>query len=124
MNEKKLKIYLGRNPTHELVGLAYDLADHFARTPITRRTYARGIYLDQEGQITQWSSVEGSREYWDEISADVAIDLSPLTKKAKRVVLNDDYTAEVLEGSVKVGCQTFSFDAVEQLYEAVKEKRK
>jgi hypothetical protein len=39
--------------------------------------------------------------------------------------LNADYNANVYsDGSVKVGCQTFIFDAIEGLYNAAKEAKK
>lgn len=37
------------------------------------------------------------------------------------VKLNDQYTAVINENGVLVGCQTFSFDKVEELYKAVKQ---
>ena len=39
--------------------------------------------------------------------------------KPVEVVLNDKYTATVCETGVKVGCQTFSFTAIQKLYSAV-----
>lgn len=37
-----------------------------------------------------------------------------------KVKLNDEYTAEILDGKVKVGCQYFTFEAIEELYKATK----
>lgn len=44
--------------------------------------------------------------------------------KTKEIKLNGRYTAIVDRYSVEVGCQSFSFDAVEKLYEAVQDARK
>lgn len=35
-----------------------------------------------------------------------------------RIKLNDQYTAEVSAAGIKVGCQTFSFEKIEELYRA------
>ena len=40
------------------------------------------------------------------------------------VVLNDRHTAIVSKDSVKVGCQTFSYEVIERLYNASKEATK
>lgn len=37
-----------------------------------------------------------------------------------KVKLNNEYTAEILDGKVKVGCQYFTFEAIEELYNATK----
>ena len=39
-------------------------------------------------------------------------------EKPTEVLLNNDYTAKVTKEGVKVGCQTFSHDAIIKLYEA------
>lgn len=60
----------------------------------------------------------------------VPYDVLELVKKAKpawaprNVALNVSYDATVHEDKVVVGCQTFSFDAVEDLYAAVQEAKK
>ena len=36
------------------------------------------------------------------------------------VKLNDDYTAKIEGNTVKVGCQTFEFEAIERMYNAMK----
>ncbi len=36
------------------------------------------------------------------------------------IKLNDDYSAEILDGKVKVGCAEFSFDAIKKLHKAIK----
>jgi hypothetical protein len=47
-----------------------------------------------------------------------------LTGSNRSVVLNEEYTAEVSPGGVKVGCQTFPLSIVEELYKAVQEVSK
>lgn len=42
----------------------------------------------------------------------------------KEVALNDKYNATITDSVVKVGCQEFSFDVIEDLYEAVQEAKK
>jgi len=37
-----------------------------------------------------------------------------------KIKLNSEYSAEIINGKVKVGCQTFEFDAIEKLYNAIK----
>jgi len=37
-----------------------------------------------------------------------------------KVQLNSQYSAEIIDGKVKVGCKTFEFDAIEKLYNAIK----
>ena len=41
-------------------------------------------------------------------------------KKEVKVKLNDDYTAIIKHGVVQVGCQDFSFEAIEKLYNEIK----
>lgn len=41
-------------------------------------------------------------------------------KAPTRVVLNEKYTAEITPEGIKVGCQTFSFETLKELYNAVK----
>jgi hypothetical protein len=41
------------------------------------------------------------------------------TRKPIEVVLNSQHTASVNESQVQVGCQSFSFDVIEKLYQAV-----
>jgi len=43
--------------------------------------------------------------------------------KNKRVTLNSEYTAEIIydKKEVKVGCQTFPFSKIEELYKAIQE---
>jgi hypothetical protein len=48
------------------------------------------------------------------------IDYTPVLE----VKLNDEYTAVIENGKVKVGCQTFEFERIEALYNAVKEATK
>ena len=45
------------------------------------------------------------------------------TSTVTRVVLNAQYTAEVTEDGITVGCQEIPFEAVDKLAEAVKEIR-
>lgn len=52
------------------------------------------------------------------------LELVEKAPKTKTIKLNDRYTATVDRYSVEVGCQSFSFDAVEKLYEAVQDARK
>ena len=42
-------------------------------------------------------------------------------EKMVNVILNNEYTAEVSENGIKVGCQTFSLEIVEKLVAAKKE---
>ena len=44
--------------------------------------------------------------------------------QTRTVRLSDDYTAEVTPEGVKVGCQTFSFEVMDELFKAVEEVRK
>lgn len=45
-------------------------------------------------------------------------DIFVIPPKVKTVVLNSEYTAEVTEDGIKVGCQTFPLDIVDRLVEA------
>lgn len=36
------------------------------------------------------------------------------------IKLNSEYSAEILNGKVKVGCQEFTFDAIKKLHKAIK----
>lgn len=36
------------------------------------------------------------------------------------IKLNSEYSAEILDGKVKVGCQEFTFDAIKKLHKAIK----
>ena len=38
--------------------------------------------------------------------------------------LNDEYAAEILENTVKVGCQEFPIEKVKELYKAIKKAKK
>jgi hypothetical protein len=38
----------------------------------------------------------------------------------KTIPLNSEYSAEILNGKVKVGCQEFTFDAIKKLNKAIK----
>ena len=56
---------------------------------------------------------------FEEISGQLVSDLfTPLTLK-----LNNEYTAEVTTEGVRVGCQMFSFEQVEELYKMVQQRK-
>lgn len=42
---------------------------------------------------------------------------------ATKLKLNSSYTAEILENKVRVGCQEFSFDIIEELYSLIQKKK-
>lgn len=42
----------------------------------------------------------------------------------KHIKLNDEYSAEIGEDTVKVGCTEFTHDAVKKLYKAIKQSKK
>jgi hypothetical protein len=46
------------------------------------------------------------------------------TKKSYMMDLNDDYSVEVIDGVIKVGCQTISFEKLNELNELVAEYHK
>jgi len=58
------------------------------------------------------------------LDLDCVTRIYPPEEKKTTVQLNDEYSAEILEdGDIKVGCQTFTFDKLEELYNAAKEKQ-
>ena len=69
------------------------------------------------GETCSWTPNSGATHP----SIEAAIeDLIP----TRTVRLSDDYTAEVTPEGVKVGCQTFSFEVLDDLFKAVEEVRK
>lgn len=124
-NEKRIKIYLGPNPSRQVRDAAVQFIEAFAKRPLGLSTIESEYYLDQRGYIAHCSSGrDGSnRSYWEGKTADVAIDLSPLSNYTE-VELNDEYTAVINNGKVTVGCQTFTFDKVRELAAAVEDADK
>ena len=70
----------------------------------------RSVYgRDQEN----WITFEQFFEYCDNWSK----------CQPSKVKLNDEYTAEIQDGKVKVGCQYFTFEAIEELYKQIQKAK-
>lgn len=67
--------------------------------------------------------INGKQEYGVQISTDELLSVEAIKRKTVR--LNDEYEAIVSsDGTIKVGCQTFSHNIIKDLAEAIKEVTK
>ena len=71
-------------------------------------------------------SLTKEKPYKDTLTIDTVVEFISLffAENRKFVKLNAERTAIVKTDVVKVGCEEFTFDAVEELYKAVQEMRK
>ena len=68
-----------------------------------------GLIKDSD-RVLNWITFEQFFEYCDNWSK----------CQPAKIKLNDEYTAEILDGKVKVCRQYFTFEAIEELYKATK----
>lgn len=80
--------------------------------PLLRMPYICVVETDTEDYLNGVARV--SMNPWT-----YAVPVPEKQWKPIRVSLNTEHTAEVLENSVKVGCQTFDFRVIKKLYDAV-----
>lgn len=122
---RKFILVLPDNPSRELRERAQDflntLGYSFFCNNNDSKSYVKAgsvYYADMDGSLT-WSSAlsKSDRECGCPI-----YDFSLLNPTVE-VQLNSRYKAKVTDKEVKVGCQAFSFEAVEELYEAVKKQQ-
>lgn len=73
------------------------------------------FYLDKD--------ITGSNKPVESVPVVELYDLMEVLENAKKrmVKLNEEYTAQITKDGIKVGCQTISFEAFENLVKAVKE---
>ncbi len=67
--------------------------------------------------IAQFNEVDNE---CDRIFGHNRVDRYEFDDETQSIPLNDEYTAEILDGKVKVGCAEFSFDAIKKLHKAIK----
>ena len=79
------------------------------------------------------SHAYASSDQWKEVSAECQrlfsirrLDLEEVKfdDETKSISLNDEYSAEILDDTVKVGCQEFTHEAVKKLHKAIKQSKK
>lgn len=117
---------LGKIPNQEIYGQLLDYAkskdvpiyygssaDNFDAYPnitFDSNNQLCGNYANYGDTGRNWITFEQFFEYCDNWE-----DNQPV-----KIKLNSEYTAEIINGKVKVGCQTFEFDAIKKLYNAIK----
>lgn len=83
-----------------------------------------GLCLWNDGTICHFGDEDGINTYGKVVSLDDLFN-TEICKRilAKKVVLNSEYSAEITDAGIRVGCQNFSFAAFDKLAVAIKEFR-
>jgi hypothetical protein len=98
-------------------GDAHRLIEHYNEHPEYRY-----IVIDDEGTFSGGISID-EKEH-KSVSMSNFFNHYNGRKQPIEVVLNDAYTAIVLNNFVEVGCQHFTFEKIEELYKAVQKMKK
>jgi hypothetical protein len=82
------------------------------------------ICPEDKGRVMYSSYEYYSDNGYDLVHAEVYLNICGVEFKTTTVDLNKEYSAVVDHGSrsIKVGCQSFTFEAIENLYKAIKEE--
>jgi hypothetical protein len=126
-----MKKFVIHTPTKKLLNAVLDYAEDQPKLRIDRRSHDQHTYGDKhcvdlysDDKVTYGDSGFFSGEGYAIIDGEVFLSIAGVDfNNTTTVRLNDKYTAEVDHSakSVKVGCSSFSFEAIENLHKAISE---